>query len=138
MSGGGPALPRRNDVRTALSPRSDMQHKMHNMVDYVLGAQGPSPKVAGIESTINRMNITNGEEINGAEVDNMADENCNGNDNEYRSGGSSRQGSPQEEEDNGNCVKEEQDMTIHEHPMPPNLHGQPPGDPHHHPLTAEV
>ena len=27
---------------------------MHNMVDYVLGAPGPSPKVAGIENNITR------------------------------------------------------------------------------------
>jgi len=108
------------------------------MVDYVLGAPAPSPKVAGIENTINRLNISNGEDINGSEVDNLADENCNGNDNEYRSGGASRQDSPQGEEDNGNGVKEEQEMNAHEPALPPSLHGQPPGDPHHHPLTAEV
>lgn len=139
MTGGGPSLPRRNDVRTALSPRSDMQHKMHNMVDYVLGAPGPSPKVAGIENTINRMTISNGEDINGGEVDNLADENCNGNE-EYRSAGASRQGSPQEEEDNGNIIKEEQDVSSHEPAMPLSLHGQPPGEPlhNHNSLTAEV
>ena len=87
MAGGGPGLPRRpaTDVRSALSPRSDMQvilclyilfvyffhtffyeykrclqkplifqHKMHNVVDYVLGAPGPGPKVAGIETNIAR------------------------------------------------------------------------------------
>ena len=90
MAGGGPGLPRRpaTDVRSALSPRSDMQvdypryfflsiyflpvrhlcklligfptnqiifqHKMHNVVDYVLGAPGPGPKVAGIENNIAR------------------------------------------------------------------------------------
>ena len=30
------------------------QHKMHNVVDYVLGAPGPGPKVAGIENNIAR------------------------------------------------------------------------------------
>ena len=89
MAGGGPGLPRRQttDVRSALSPRSDMQvsfpepfswflwpdfnrrctlslcsfnhetffqHKMHNVVDYVLGAPGAGPKVAGIENNIAR------------------------------------------------------------------------------------
>merc|ERR1719430_1727165 len=65
---GAPALPlARREPRGPLSPRSDMQHKMHHMVDYVLGG----PKVPGIESTIARMAISNGDEVNSnSEVDN--------------------------------------------------------------------
>jgi len=135
---GAPALPlARREPRGPLSPRSDMQHKMHHMVDYVLGG----PKVAGIESTIARMAISNGDEVNSnSEVDNsQAEENGNtSNDNEYRtSGGSSRQASPQEAaEDNGNTAppKEEPELAPPDPGLAPPL---PPGEPPQH-LQQEV
>jgi len=139
MAGGGPGLPRRpaTDVRSALSPRSDMQHKMHNVVDYVLGAPGPGPKVAGIETNIARMAISNGDEANSnTEVDNVTEENGNGgNDNDVR--GASRQSvSPQVEEDNGNSPpKEEPELAPPDPGLPPSLHS-PGGE--SQPLTAEV
>jgi len=114
-----------------------MQHKMHNVVDYVLGAPGPGPKVAGIETNIARMAISNGDEANSnTEVDNVTEENGNGgNDNDVR--GASRQSvSPQVEEENGNSPpKEEPELAPPDPGLPPSLHS-PGGE--SQPLTAEV
>ena len=42
------------DVSNVSNIHVIFQHKMHNVVDYVLGAPGPGPKVAGIETNIAR------------------------------------------------------------------------------------
>jgi len=128
--GGGPGPPvgTQGDAGprpAALSPRqADMVGKMHNIADFVLGSSG-GPKIQGIENTIARMNINQENEVNknneingGASytaTDNKVEENGNGNDNDFsRAGslgpGSSRQGSPAEEENNGNIPAKEDNV----------------------------
>lgn len=113
------------EARHALSPRTDMMGKMNNIADYVLGTS-PKNQIGGIENSMGRMNIVpllaqqqdevnkNKPEKTGSPYGNdnsKPEENGNGspsgmdNDSSFRSVGS-RQGSPQQEEKNGNVAEE--------------------------------
>jgi len=103
-----------------------MMGKMNNIADYVLGSTSPKNQMTGIENTMGRMNIVpllaQQEEVNKnknekpgtsyANDNSKVEENGNGspsgmvdNDSSFRSVGS-RQGSPQQEEKNGNVTEE--------------------------------
>ena len=117
----GPGL----DTRAAISPRTDMMGKMNNIADFVLGS-AVSPKQLGIENGMRGMSIgvmsiegdvnQNKPETNGTSLDNTKVEE-NGNispgaaavdtDRNIRQpGSSSRQGSPSQDEKNGNVPED--------------------------------
>jgi len=102
-----------------------MMGKMNNIADYVLGSASPKNQITGIENSMGRMNIVpllahqdevnkNKSEKNGSPYSNdniKPEENGNGspsgmdNDSSFRSVGS-RQGSPHQDEKNGNVNEE--------------------------------